>query len=236
MISQSLRIARRRVATVAVEGLDGLGIQLAELLAQLSIGTLILRDSRPVLPVDPEFRTIDLGRPRAEAVTERLSSQAAETAVIEAFEDSALAGADLHLVTGIEELQAEALRRAWRESSAVLPVLASAQGWWAGPLLMPGSPLCPECLVQQGLLSAAAQNQPGAERANPSAPDPDPQVVLGAAAAAALQAAVLIDGHPHCAVQESALVCQAETGLITPQPVQPAQDCACFTTAVPVGL
>lgn len=233
----ALRTARRSLATLAVDGLEGLGIQLAELLIRLGIGTLILRDPRPVSAEAPGFRAIDQGRPRAEAAAERLSSQAELTVVLEAFEGSSICGADLHLVTGAGALEAAAVRRAYRESAAVLPVLSTPQGWQTGPLLVPGSPICPECLLHLGLLSGTATQAPSrGSAANTVDSAAAPALVMGAAAAAAQQVSALIEGSAPPAAQQAALVCQGESGLIAPRLIQPVPDCACFAAAAPVGL
>ncbi|GFZ85247.1 hypothetical protein [Nesterenkonia alkaliphila] len=233
----AVRAARCSLATIAVEGLEGLGIQLAELLIRLNVGTLILRDPRPVSAEIPGFRAIEQGRPRSEAAAERLSSQAEQTVVLEAFEGTAIAGADLHLVTAAGALEADALRRAYQESAAVLPVLVTAQGWRAGPLLLPGAPVCPECLLHTGLLTQTTPQATGSDPGESTPAGPAAAaLVMGAAAAAAQQASALIQGSAPPAIHQAALVCEAGTGLITPQLIQPVPNCACFTAALPVGL
>ncbi|WP_120002787.1 hypothetical protein [Nesterenkonia muleiensis] len=216
-------LARRRLCTVVVDGLDILGLHLADQLVHLRLGTVILRDDSLVDEQVSGFRAIDRGRPRAEAAAELIGARAQQTAVVEAPEGATVSGADLHIVTGHGSLPAQVLRRAAKESPAVLPVLASSSGWCVGPLLLHNSPVCVECLDGSGLLTAA----PG-----PIVVVPHP-LMLAAAAVAAQQAQVLVDGVHRCLMEQAALIGEADTGMIMPTAVRPGLDCACLTRVEP---
>lgn len=220
----AVSLARRRLCTVVVDGLDALGLHLAEQLVHLHLGTVILRDDNPVDQWGSGFRVIDRGRPRAEAAAELIGARAQQTAVVEAPDGATVSGADLHIVTGHGSLPAQTLRRAAKESPAVLPVLVSSAGWCVGPLLLHNSPVCVECMDDCGLLTAT----PGPTVAGSP-------LMLAAAAVAAQQAQVLIDGVHRCLMEQAALIGEAGTGMITPTAVRPGLDCACLTRVEPRG-
>lgn len=227
--------ARRRLATVVVDGLGAVGLPLAEQLTELCIGTVILRDDSPVAVQDTGFRSIDRGRLRAEAAAELIGARAQQTAVLEAPGDAAVSGVDLHIVTGCGRLPVRWLKRAAAESPAVLPVVAARAGWRVGPLLLRDSPVCVECVEGTGLLGTDPE----------SGGIPAPPAVLSAAAVAAQQAQVLVDGMHRCLMEQAALVARADTGWVGPVAVEPQADCRCLTRAgrpsgvggrTPVGL
>ena len=209
--------ARRRLATVVVEGLELPGMRLAEHLVGLRVGTLVLRDDRPVSLRDAGFRSFDAGRPRAEAAAEVLSVQAEETSVVEAPAESSICGADLHILAFRQEVPDIALHRGFEESPAVLPVLVTPAGWRVGPLLLEDSLTCSRC-VGVGRLAEHG----------PMGPDAAPGLQEEAAAAvAAQQVAVLIDGAAPAAVEQAGLLADARTGGIAPVRTLPDQRCVC---------
>lgn len=211
-------LARRRVAIIVVDGVGALGLDLAKQLTHLGLGALILRDDAPVSAGDIGFRSVDQGRPRAEAAAELLGATAQQTAVMEAPGDASVAGADLHIVTG-SVVSADLLRRAAAESPAVLPVAASERGWRVGPLLFGDAPLCVDCW-QASEISVSEQNPGDA---------PAPAVVHSAAAVTTHQVQVLIDGAQCCLMEQAALMADAATGRIAPVAVSPQADCGCMT-------
>lgn len=138
--------ARRRLATVIVEGLGTAGFRLAEHIVDCRIGTLVLRDDNPVGPRDAGFRTFDIGRPRTEAAAELLTSRSEETAVVEAPAESSISGADLHVLAFRRKVPAAVLHRALEESPGVLTLLVAESGWRIGPLLLQDSLVCSDCM------------------------------------------------------------------------------------------
>lgn len=214
-----VRLARRRLSTVVVDGQQALGLQLAEQLVQLGLGTVILRDDNRVDEQDTGFRTVDCGRTRAEAATELIRPRAQQTALVEAPEGAAVSGADLHIVTGQGSLPVQALHRAAAESPAVLPVVAARAGWQVGPLLLRESPVCVDCL--EGCELLRSDSDPDGAAAHPA--------MLSAAAVAAQQARVLVDGERRCVMEQVALIADSATGMIAPAAVHPRPDCACLT-------
>lgn len=211
-------LARRKVATVVIDGLGALGLDLAEQLTHLGLGTLILRDDTLVTGHEAGFRGVDQGRPRSEAAAELIGGRAQQTAVVEAPGDASVSGADLHIVTG-SDVSADLLRRAAEESPAVLPLMASHSGWRVGPLLFGDTPLCVECLQESGF-SAAGQQSGGY---------PAPAITRSAAAVAAHQVQVLVDGLQRCLMEQEALMADASTGRIVSVAVTPQEDCSCMT-------
>lgn len=65
----------RFAATVLIDGLDALGIHLADAVCSAGIDTVLLHDTRPVLPHDVHpggYHSDDVGRPRAQVAVHRL--------------------------------------------------------------------------------------------------------------------------------------------------------------------
>lgn len=211
-------LARRRVATVVVDGIGALGLKLAEELTHVGLGLLILRDDAPVAERDRGFRSVDQGRPRAEAAAEFIGGRARQTAVVEAPSEASVSGADLHIVTG-RALCTDLLRRAVGESPAVLPLAASQAGWQVGPLLFGDAPLCVGCLELSGI-SVPAQQSGGFV---------SPALLHSAAAVTAHHVEVLVDGVQRCLIEQAALVADASTGRIAPVTVTPQESCTCIT-------
>jgi hypothetical protein len=213
--------ARRRLAIVVVEGLDDVGFRISEHLIRSSIGTLVLRDDHPVTPRDVGFRSVDAGRNRAEAAADLLAGKAEESAVVEAPSDSSIRGADLHVLVGSHRVPDTVLNRSLEESPAVLPVMVAATGWRVGPLLLQDSLVCSHCMGVGRLAEG---------------PSPRGWADAGlrgeaAAAVAAQQVAVLIDGMALSVIAGAGLMADAATGSIKPVRHLPGQECACLEAA-----
>lgn len=220
----AVRTARRRLATVLVEGLGTTGIRIAEQLIELGIGTVLLRDERPITASDPAYRRADRGRPRADVACRMLQRPDSRSAVLEAPEDSALIGLDLRLVVADGEPAWARLRAADQGETAVLPVELSASGFCIGPMLAAGSGLCPQCLVLHGL---AEDPEAGDERGSRAIAPATTSTI--AAGIAAHQVQVLIDGDSAAAVQSGALLGRTATGRIDHRSVSPHPECRCLT-------
>ncbi|WP_162320542.1 hypothetical protein [Nesterenkonia haasae] len=213
----AVRRARRRLATIVVEGLGAVGFRLAEHLVECRIGTLVLRDERPVGLRDRGFRSLDAGRPRAEAAAELLAAKAEETAVVEAPAESSISGADLHVLAFRGRVPAAALHRGLEESPAVLAVLAAESGWRIGPLLLQDSLVCSDCMGVGWLPAEVPAG--GAETLGP--------LEEAAAALAAHQITVLIEGMATAAVHSGGLMTDAATGDVSHVRPRPGRDCTC---------
>ena len=212
--------ARRRLAVVLVEGLDPTGIRIAEQLIRLGIGTVLLRDDRPM--VGPSCRSADQGRPRAEVFSRRLRPSDHRSAVLEAPEGSRVLGLDLHLLVICGETDVTRLRSAFYNDSTVLPVERSRTGFCIGPLLGQRAAVCPECLVLYGL--TVGSQAPENLRTGPIDDALEPVV----AEVAVQQARLLIDGEP-AAVGTGALFGESGTGLLGHRPVGAHPECRCLT-------
>lgn len=221
--SNAVRQARRRLASVVVEGLSGPGLRLAEHLVAAGVGTLVLRDDQPVTPQDAGFRSVDAGRNRAEAAAELLSVRAGETAVVEAPTDSTICGADLHILAHRCAAPDAVVQRGLHESPAVLPVLVTDSGWRVGPLLLQDSLLCSACLG----IGRLACGTPGDGTSQPDA-SAGP-LEEAAAAVGAHQVAVLLDGVESAAIESAGLLADAATGGIAQ--IRPIQGYGCACTA-----
>ncbi|RJN31776.1 hypothetical protein [Nesterenkonia natronophila] len=210
--------ARRRLATVVVEGLDPVGFRISEHLITNTIGTLVLRDDHQVTLRDAGFRSVDVGRNRAEAAADLLTGKAEESAVVEAPPDSSIRGADLHVLVGSHRLPDTVLNGSLEESAAVLPVMVTATGWRVGPLLLQESLVCSHCMG----VGRLTERRPFRVFADAG--------LLGeaAAAVAAQQVAVLIDGMVPCAIAGAGLMADAATGSIELLRHLPGQECACL--------
>lgn len=220
---EAVRTSRRRLATVLVEGLGTTGVRIAEQLIELGIGTVLLRDERTITSSDPAYRSADRGRLRADVACRMLRPQDSRSAVLEAPEESALIGLDLHLVVADGEPLWGRLRTAAQSETAVLPVELGESGFCIGPLLAARGGLCHQCLVLHGL---TGDPEPAGERSGASAPATTSAIAAGIAAH---QVQVLIGGEGAAAVQSGALVSHAVTGRIDHREVIPHPECRCLT-------
>ena len=221
--AEAVRTARRRLAAVLVEGLGATGLRVAEQLIDVGIGTVLLRDEHEITASDSAYRSADRGRLRADVACRMLRPRDSVSAVLEAPEESAVLGLDLHVVVADYEPAWGRLRAAGRSGSAVLPVELSGAGFCIGPVLAARSGPCPECLVLHGFTEAPA---PAEEQGSRSALGP---AGTAAAGIAAHQVQVLIDGDSPAAVQTGALVGQTATGRIDHRTVSPHPECRCLT-------
>lgn len=215
--------ARRRLATVLVEGLGSTGVRIAEHLIELGIGTVLLRDERAITATDPAYRPADRGRLRADVACRMLRRPDSHSAIMEVPEDSALIGLDLHLVVTDGEPTGARLRTAEQSETAVLPVELTEPGFCIGPILAAGSGLCHQCLVLHGL------TEDGEAGGEPSSRAPAPTTSTIAAGIAAHQVQVLIDGDSAAAVQSGVLLGRTATGRIDHRQVSPHPECRCLT-------
>jgi hypothetical protein len=213
--------ARRRLATVVVEGLDSVGLRISEHLIRIRIGTLVLRDDHQVALRDVGFRSVDAGRNRAEAAADLLAGKAEESAVVEAPLDSSIRGADLHVLVGSQRGLDTVLNRSLEESPAVLPVMVAASGWRVGPLLLQDSLVCSHCMG----VGRLAEGLPPRGWADAGLRGE------AAAAVAAQQVAVLVDGMVPSVITGAGLMADAATGSIEPVRHLPGQECACLEAA-----
>lgn len=232
-MERPVRIARRQLAAVLIEGLNELGFRLAQQLVGLGIGTVLLRDDRPVTAADTAYRARDAGRSRAESAASMLTVQASGTAVVEVPEGASTVGVDLHLITAGGRFRAAAAE----PGAAVLPVFIDPAGCRIGPLLTIGAGtstragLCSECLAHNGLTEDPAGHLSGRLTRDPAAAgplEPDP-LTLVAAGIGAQQTAVLIDAEQPAASEDAVLVCERSTGRLEQIPRVADPECHCMT-------
>jgi len=138
-------LARRRGFMVGVLGVDRLGILVASWLATAGVGTVLLSDPGPVLPLDVgpgAFGWADVGRRREDAGAEILRSCAPRV------KTSAPAGARPHLTVLVEHGVANPVRARplVREDLAHLSVVIGDVAVSVGPLVVPGTGPCLRCL------------------------------------------------------------------------------------------
>ncbi|WP_161634780.1 hypothetical protein [Nesterenkonia sp. AN1] len=164
---QGLRVrARRQLAAVLIDGLPRPGALLAEQLARLPLGLLLLRDDHPVDREDVAdgYPAAAVGQTRAGAVRRSCLRQNPEMTVITcsvlppqppATPEAAAPGlpqepVDIHVTL-------RSARRPTRRDSAppppgrlVLPVVRHLEQWQIGPLLSRERGPCPQCLELHG--------------------------------------------------------------------------------------
>ncbi|WP_300344225.1 hypothetical protein [Nesterenkonia sp.] len=263
--TQALCSARRRLATVLIDGLDPAGLQAAKQLIQWGIGTLMLCDDRPVTASDTDFPRTARGMHRSHAASRLLDPGDGSTVVIEVPAGATASGVDVHLVLRSrprpQQLHSQ-LRAACRASAAVLPVVGDAQAWRLGPLLSHQGGLCPDCLLHHGLLpappetsgAAAAAPAPEAERPADAEPLPEPErpaetaqgsdpshrqqpdpLLQAASHLAVHQIQVLVEGQRPAAVQTAQLITDRATGHQSSLSISPHPECACLTAVEPLA-
>ncbi|WP_022871831.1 hypothetical protein [Nesterenkonia alba] len=214
--------ARRHLATVLIDTLNPVGVQLAEHLAQAQVGTLLLRDEREVCEADVGrgFRRLHVGFSRAEAVRSAVMSAETGTTAAEVPAGAGTRGVDVHVLTGVCAADLDLVRQAAETATRTLVVSITGSGIRLGPLLGSGTPLCAECCVVLGLLPEHRQEHTA------------PQLEALAAAAAAHQVLALIDaGQP--VSTESAVLTAQTSGVIHVEPVKPVPDCRCIAEMGP---
>lgn len=139
------RAGSRGRATVAIQGLDQLGLRVAQVLAQAGIGRLLLQDERPVTIDDlgiGTYRAHDLSRARQDVAFALLRAASPMTAL------SAPPGARPDLVVLVEHGAVDPVRARplMREDIPHLPVLVRELDVVVGPLVRPGEGPCLRCL------------------------------------------------------------------------------------------
>lgn len=120
-----LRRARLAMSCVLVDGLSDCGARLAELLVDLGVGTVVLRDGTEISEEDEgeRLRRGRRGRRRAEVLTELLRASADGTAVLECPAEGGVQGADVQVLVRAEGASwpsREQLQARLRETSRVL--------------------------------------------------------------------------------------------------------------------
>ncbi|MGO1192557.1 MAG: hypothetical protein ACTMHH_01675 [Nesterenkonia sp.] len=226
--TEAVHRARRRLATVLVEGLGVTGIRIAEQIIGLGVGTVLLRDERTIAEADPFYRRSEWGRLRADAACRMLRRRDSGSAVLEAPEDSSVIGLDLHVIVADDESACGRLRAAAQSDCAVLPVELSAAGFCVGPVLAACGGVCPQCLVLHGLTDEPGSPRPQGGPAQSRRPALGPAEAI-AVGVAAHQVQVLIDGDTAAAAQTGALLGDAATGRVDHREVRPHPECRCLT-------
>lgn len=137
-------LKRRQAATVAVLGLDRVGLAIAGHLAAAGVGTLLVEDSRRVTREDVAvagYRPADVSRPRAEPAVAMLR------AAHPWLRTSALAGTRPEVVVLVEQDVNDPVRQRplLREDVAHLLVALRELDVAVGPFVVPGRGACGRC-------------------------------------------------------------------------------------------
>lgn len=249
-----VRRARRRLSTVLVEGLEPLGLAVAEQLTTLGLGTLLLRDETPVgssdVPAEligpgrrrhaARYRETDQGRPRLNAALRMLAParpDADTTLVLDAPEGAPVLGADLCVLTGTRASSTEYLSSTVNAGLPVLPVSVSA-GWLRiGPLLgntlewtvHPAAAPDDEQVAAKGCCPECLQHHGVvvAHRESASAAV-SAQLIALTASAVAHQVQILIDGACAPAVESGVLLTDAYSGTSQLMNLSAHPECSCL--------
>ena len=180
----------RRSARVVVHGAGRIGGPLAGLLAAAGVGTVDVRDHAPTRASDTAvggLQVTDLGRPRGEAMTDRLRSvgSARQPALVVLSDEDATTTAEHLRLAGTPHL---------------LAVVTETQGV-VGPLVLPGSSACVRCLELVRCAVDPDWPQVATQAAVPrSAQACDGVLAAAVAAQAALQVLQLLEGDTPAAV------------------------------------
>ncbi|WP_133725431.1 hypothetical protein [Nesterenkonia aurantiaca] len=167
---QGLRVrARRQLAAVLIDGLPRPGALLAEQLARLPLGLLLLRDDHPVDREDVAdgYPAAAVGQTRAGAVRRSCLRQNPEMTVITcsvlppqppATPEAAAPGlpqepVDIHVIFAARAVDPARLFAAAARARLVLPVVHHLEEWQIGPLLSRERGPCPQCLELHGTAS-----------------------------------------------------------------------------------
>ncbi|MDD9207484.1 thiamine biosynthesis protein ThiF [Georgenia sp. 10Sc9-8] len=132
-------LARRSAATVAVLGLDRLGLAIATQVAAAGVGTVLVEDECPALPADHPGGLRD--RTRAEA------ARAALRRTVPEVRTSAPAGTrpDLLVMVSAHVTDPVRVRPLMREDVPHLPMVVGDVEVVVGPLVVPGTGPCTRC-------------------------------------------------------------------------------------------
>lgn len=222
LTTPAAQAARLRLATVMVEGLSAVGREIVGHLVRLNVGTVLLKDPRPVNGQETDLSSALSGLPLAAAVQVQQRRSTSITHLLDAPGQTAEHGVDLTVMV-VEQEDPVHLRT----STAILPVLAGPHQLTVGPVLnRPGGP-CAQCIDLQGLRSSGTEH--------PAPPDSADSAGLrwsplwpAAAGIAAQQVHVLLRGG-HAAALESACVVNAGSGLVHHQKCDPDPECECLT-------
>lgn len=132
-------------AAVHVFGLGRTGTAVAAMLASAGIGRIGLTDGRPVLPdgLGHGLLTADIGRPRAEALAQRLGDRGVTAVACPAGGRGGEGTVTVAVTAGAWDVAR--LARAQAARQAVLPVVLRDEDTLVGPWCAPDAPGCPLC-------------------------------------------------------------------------------------------
>ncbi|UNX53944.1 ThiF family adenylyltransferase [Georgenia sp. TF02-10] len=222
-------VARRRAATVAVLGLDRLGMTLATFLATAGVGTLLLTDEASVLPADlGPYHPRDLGVPRQRRAREQLSSAFPHVAT------TARPGTRVDVAVAVFHGVADPvrLRPLAQEDVVHLPVVVREVDVSIGPLVTPGVGPCSRCLDLHRTDADPAWPALATQLRVQPAPGTDAAVAHLGAALAAHQVLAAVDGRATALVSAT-----LEVDALDPLPVlrrwSVHPECGCGGLPVP---
>lgn len=134
---------------VHVAGLGVTGIAVADLLVRLGVERLWLTDPRPVSPglLAAGLIRADLGRPRAEALAQRLAERLGRhgPTVVAGRDDPRRRIGDVTVLVEAGGWDVDRIARAQAAGHPVLPVLLRDEDTVVGPWCAPATPGCPLC-------------------------------------------------------------------------------------------
>ena len=157
-------VRRRRDTTVQVIGLGRTGAVVAQVLASAGLGHLVLDDPRLVTRADlgTTYRSADLGRTRAAALSRRLESEdRGQLMWPAAAEEGRAVRGDLTVVVARGAVDRDLTAAARAADHPLLPVVVRDDDVLIGPWALPGVPGCPGCWE----LWESTDAPPGSDRA-----------------------------------------------------------------------
>lgn len=219
--------ARRKLASIRVDGLGLCGSEVATLLADAGAGTLLLADTRPVTAkeIGRSYRTVHHGQTRAYALRDALQHRGTSARVLE--DQNAKTSVDLSIIIRGGAVHPQYLSEAAQRSRYVLPLVFEDEGWRMGPLFSAGYGVCAECLRLYGQEADPLWDALQGELAARGAAQEDPVTAVVAAGGASHQALTLIDAVHRPGAADNVLFFETRTGLWFKNAVRPHPDCDC---------
>lgn len=247
-------VRRRAQATVSVDGLGRAGALLARTLATAGVGRLLLRDPGVVAPADvgTAYAVTDIGMNRAAAVKRhlfRIDPTQQVLTVTEAGErTTAPRAVDLAVTVGAAGTVPRSSDPGAAPGVPRLLLAVTETGWDVGPLLVPGSTPCLECLDRrradtdpgwyaavEALTLHDRERRSGVDPSRSASRRPECAVPEGeeaagaalAAGAAALAALVFLDGINQPALLSAVLSLRTSDGYSRLQKLDYHPACGC---------
>lgn len=206
-----LLINQRLMSRVLIVGADYFGSRLARLLVAAGIGEVLVHDPRPVgardLADGEVFLPSDIGRPRQQAIADRLPG-------VVPIRDPADTTSSLAVLVGTGALDPLAWEPFLRNDRRHLPLVLGERDATIGPLVVPGSTCCLRCIDLYRSDRDPSWPAVAAQASTHEFGPRDPLLLDLASVTTAAQVLLAVESPGRCALEGSTL----EVGLDQPIP------------------